>query len=612
MCGISFYYSREKSLTQELSSSLSMIDHRGPDANGKMEFDTDSGFLGFGHVRLSIIDLSESGAQPMQSSKGNLISYNGEVYNFLEQKESLEDLGEAFKGSSDTEVVLKLYENFGVESFSKLKGMFAFALYDKSKGKVYLVRDVLGIKPLYIYQDENHIIASSEIKGLKPFDCVNFDICREGLYEFFSNGFLYEPRTGYRSIQKLMPGHFLELDIHTGESIVKRYSSVEQYRTDLGFEECLDEAVKQQLVADVPLGVFFSGGTDSSILASMCKKQDLFFARYASSAESDVDKEYSEKIAQYLEKQLVIADLDDDGSSTDDIMQSVDFVAKHTEELVSDYTFWATYQLSKVAREKNYKVMLSGMGGDEAFAGYPRYLILKYDFIVRMMSPLLSLAGKFRLFPSRLEKKFDRLISYSKEKYWPTAYSRLLGYFGRSELEEMFSDSARLEERFVSNIGDSLSNEDVTKQDKVKLGQKLDQTGFLAHNLTVSDKASMLASIELRVPLLSESVVALGLDFSSAELIGGNQPKKPLTDLLKKLLPTSLVERPKTGFNPPLDGLIMKLGRDFLEAQFARLDPYINTTVVTKILDEHYSGKVNNTYKLWQLLYFSRWLKFNT
>lgn len=608
MCGLSFYCSLHTNPLSELKKSIHEISHRGPDDTGMLSMKIANYHLGIGHNRLSILDLSETGKQPMDLGHGVILSYNGEVYNHKHLRVLLEGKGYSFRGHSDTEIISLLYTEFGNAAFSMLKGMFAFVIIDQKKQKVMMVRDRIGIKPLYIYLEDTQVFASSEIRGLKAFSAVPRDIDGHDVFEFFNQGFLYEPSTGYVSIKKLKPGHYLEIDLSNGVKQEVGFQTADDYHSTAGLKDVIKFAVEQQLVADVPLGTFFSGGVDSSIIASFTEKNDLFFAKYTKDDPAEGDFTFSKKISSFLEKPLTVSDISLADKNADEIMQTVDFVARNTEELISDYTFWATYQLSRSAREKGYKVMLSGMGADEIFAGYPRYSVLKRHHWMKAMRPVLRGLLRFKFVPKKWDKKFDRLISYTAEKHWPTAYSRLLGYFSREELNVLFGDSDPLNAHYQSKLDTIAQSFTGNVKDKVKLAQYFDLTGFLSHNLMVADKASMLASLELRVPLLDESVVSHGLTLPSKTLLKRGQLKHPLKSLLKRLIPQALVQRPKTGFNPPLEGLINTLGMDRLKREMIPAGTYINLKAVDALLTQHFSGEANNVYKLWQLLYFSRWI----
>ncbi|MFD0950027.1 asparagine synthase (glutamine-hydrolyzing) [Paraperlucidibaca wandonensis] len=609
MCGLSFFYSKSKSFSKEIQESLELTIHRGPDSTGVYETEYCDSFIGLGHNRLSIIELSDAGSQPMHNDNGYSIIFNGEIYNHNELRSKLKANNISFRGGSDTEVALQLYIEYGLESFSMLEGMFCIIILDKVNNKIHLARDAIGIKPVYISSNDFGIFASSEIKGLKPYLNNELSFDKNDIYEFFNTGFLYEPATGYKNIKKLMPGHVLTIDIASGNKVTKLYKKLSAYNNSNSFANKLNHSISNQLMADVPLGVFFSGGADSSILASMSNDADLFFAEYSADSSADIDKKYSKLIAEYLNKKLISYKFSDDDTGVDDLIRQVKFVAENTEELISDYTFWATYQLSMAAKESGYKVMLSGMGGDEAFAGYPRYHILNKHSFFKLLNPLLKFFLKFNVFPKKLDKKFERLVSYTDEDNWGVAYSRLLGYFSRTELKSLFKEKEGfLFANYSAKLVQIIKQFEGDFNDKVKLGQHMDRSGFLAHNLMVSDKASMLASIELRVPLLDEALVAHGYASNSANLIDLKATKKPLKNFLKSILPKSLIERSKTGFNPPIDTLIDKIGQNRLKQEVLGVERFIDEKFVLKLIDEHFSQKSNNAYKIWQILYFKYWV----
>ena len=610
MCGLSFFCVKQSAsdTNLQLEASLAVTKHRGPDASGTY-FTTVADFqVGLGHNRLSILDLTAAGSQPMHAGNGISIIFNGEVFNHHELRDDLVKKGYTFNGTSDTEVILKLYVEYKEQAFKQLQGMFSLVILDENARKFFLVRDVVGIKPVYYYSSANGFYACSEIRGLKSYPEVVAEIDNDDVFEFFNNGFIYEPNTGYKAIKKVQPGTYIEFDLTTGARTTVRYQDIINFNTQRSIADTIESAVTRQLEADVPVGVFFSGGADSSILANYTGAADLFFAKYEETEDSAVDMKFSADIAKHLGKELKVTEILD---ANDNPFESIDFVAKNTEELVSDYTFWATYRLSDEARKSGYTVMLSGMGGDEAFAGYPRYKVLKHHNLIRAVYPLLKSLLKLNLFPKKLDKKFERLVSYAQESYWPLAYSRMLGYFSKQELSNFFSNYSTLENTYKQRLDNVLTQYKGDVDDKVKCAQHFDMTGFLSHNLGVSDKASMLASIELRVPLLDERVVANGFATSSADLLKDGAPKAPLKTLLKSLLPSTLVNRPKTGFNPPLDGIILRLGAERLASEFQRIYQFLNREEVERLIKSHFSGAANNTYKLWQLLYFERWLKFN-
>lgn len=610
MCGVSFYLSRSSNYDCELSRSLDLMAHRGPDARGQFVDCYSLVNIGMGHTRLSIMDTSDDGSQPM--FKDDLvITFNGEIYNHEELREILiSEFDVSFNSGSDTEVILNLFQRFREKSFSMLRGMYAIVIYDKSIGKIYVARDTIGIKPLYFYKNSDSIFFASEIKALRSYPEVKFDISKDDVYEFFNNGFLYEPNTGYSYIKKAVPGILYIINLDDLSVTEKDYKDDLVYDVDASLDSLVSEALRRQDIADVPLGIFFSGGLDSSIIASVSTRKKLLFAKYESDYYADIDLRFSKKIARHLKKDIDVCYLGAESITPESILDKIDFVAKNTEELISDFTFYSTYQLSKAASDSGFKVMLSGMGGDEVFGGYPRYNVVKYDSLIRAISPLLKFAHRFNLYPKRYDKRFERLVSYSSEKFWPLAYSRLLGYFSDKDLKSMFKDDRELRRRYTSRLSTVVPLECKTIKSKVKLAQLYDFQGFLSHNLMVSDKASMLASIELRVPLLDEALVHKGERLCASDMIKNKKLKYPLYGLAEKLLPKKLLDRPKTGFNPPLDNMIYELGENNIKIIVSNLSDFINLDHVNYLIDQHFSGRTNNTYKIWQLLYFSRWLNF--
>ena len=607
MCGVSFYFSTKQPYANALEKSLSDTGHRGPDFSDLIEYDCQNFYLGMGHNRLKIIDLSSNANQPMVHESGVTLIFNGEIYNYLLLRGELIEKGHAFNSSSDTEVILNLYIEYGKECFSFLKGMFSIIIYDPKIDQVFMARDAVGIKPLYISILEGEIFASSEIRGIRPF-ISNISVDHDDVYEFFNNGFLYEPSTGFKEIKKLPSGRCLTVNLNTAEINISEIKNLANYGNQLPIFNKLKNAIKDQTVSDVPLGIFFSGGYDSSVLASLSDDPDLFYAEYSDNREENLDKKYSKLISEHLQKDLKVCHLQE---STDkkQLISQIKFVAKNTEELICDYTFWPTYNLSNSARDNGFTVMLSGMGGDEVFAGYPRYKILKFHKTIIRLKFIFIIMKKFKIYPKSLDKKISRLVSYCYEKKWALSYSRLLGYFGRQELIKLFENNEeKLYKNYLLKLDSIMDRFKGEFKDKVKVAQHLDRFGFLSHNLMIADKASMLASIEVRVPFLDEAVVADGFMTPSKKLVGALNTKKPLKDILKNLLPNKFLKRKKTGFNPPIEELIRNIGKDSLYEEFQSIEQYINKNYALEILDKHFLGKENNAYKIWQILYFKYWL----
>ncbi|MGG7094079.1 asparagine synthase (glutamine-hydrolyzing) [Shewanella indica] len=610
MCGISGFFSFSDH-SEDLHKSLTMTSHRGPDSSGTYKLSKNGVHVGLGHNRLSILDLSDNASQPMKHPDGVVLVFNGEIYNYSELKKKYLSHVD-FCSASDTEVLLNLYMEFGCKAFAMLEGMFSFSILDERTNCLYLVRDSLGIKPVYYVHNDEGFAFCSEIKGLAQYSFVDKVISSQQVYEFLNSGFVYEPNTGFEYIVKVPPSSFLLIDIDSGEIEVEEYTPIIHKNNELNLENELRQAVKRQLVSDVPLGVFFSGGIDSSILAMHAEDSELIFAEYSADASSDLDKQYSEEISSHLCKKLTKVSIKDDEKDLDSLLEQIRFVVRGTEEPISDYTFWSTYKLSRAAKESGYTVMLSGMGGDELYAGYPRYFILKYKGVIKLFFPFINAFYKMGFFPGSFDKKMTRLRTFANDNNFASSYTRLVGYFSEKDINQLYkSDIEQERKEFLKKLDYILDKSN--SADPIKKAQHLDKFGFLSHNLSVSDKASMLASIELRVPLLSESLVSIAQKLPSKKMVNGFSGKLPLLECLYKKLPKRLFARPKTGFNPPLDTLINNLGKDELKRQLLSdtMLSAFNSDYMNGLIDEHFLGLSNNSYKLWQLVYLKFWLEEN-
>jgi asparagine synthase (glutamine-hydrolysing) len=616
MCGISGYYCREEKL-QELEESLYLISHRGPDSFGKMTCNFRGKlFIGLGHVRLSILDISAAGNQPMVShDKKVIMVFNGEIYNHKELRARMFD--QVFTSHSDSEILLEHYCRFGVSGFSDLRGMFCATFYEVDSGKIVMVRDQIGVKPLYYTKTKTGFYFSSEIRGLRPFVNDKFQISRESLFEFMSCGFVYEPATGFENVFKIPAGSYVVIQ---GDSFsLEKYFDIDQETRGKFFsQQLIEDAVKRQLVADAKIGVFFSGGIDSTIIAAFAKKP-VIFAKYNHSeiapSGSTNDEPFADGIVAHLGLIMSKVSVGQDDSDVDSILESMRVVAKGTEELISDYTYFASFELAKAARSAGFKVMLSGMGGDEVFGGYPRYRLLRQGLWLDVLGYAVQwgwLRGCLRRLPA-IAKKVDRFAGYYSESEFGNRYARLLGYFTTDELRGLLGENEYdiYSDKFVKKTDVMLTG---FQDDNVVIrAMILDYYGFLSHNLTVADKSSMSVGLELRVPLLDQDLYC---GYISA-LRNGDESilpaKKPLKLLLRGLLPNSLLDRKKSGFNPPLDSNINSIGesRILLIFRSSGIGAVLNIHVIEAVVRNHFSGTHNNTYKIWQLLYLSFWLAEN-
>jgi len=615
MCGIVGYVSRKQ---LSLDDNLSKIHHRGPDANGKYYSQSDNKYIGLGHVRLSIIDLDSHSNQPFEYLNRYVIVYNGEIYNYIEIKKDLVKNNYKFSTSSDTEVLIAAYDYYKENIFDYLDGMFAFCIYDKVENKLICARDHVGIKPLYYYfnQDKNEFYFSSELKGLFEFNEVPKKISQNAICEFLINGWLYEPDTGFENIFKIMPGGYLEYNLNTSEIKNKIYFDVAKEKNNLHklekqkIESLIETSIEMQCRSDVPLGVFFSGGVDSTLIASKIDNPACLTAKYNENDIKDSgmgnDYAYSVEIANNLGLDITPIQLEQEEYS----VETIKHIVQHTEEPIADFTYLITERISFKAREKGYKVMLSGMGADEIFGGYPRYKYVKYKkyyFLISFFSrPFNKIIKKFKF----LEKKVDRFYSFINEKDFGFAYSSLIVGFSRKEVKNFIKDKNSLK-IYHDKISTYLNR--VQDHSDYKKVFYLDLYGFLSHNFIQTDKASMYSSIEVRVPLINKYLLVKNFYENDNILLDFWTTKKQLKNLLRKILPDKIIYRNKTGFTPPMDRLIKNLGKEKIIniIKNGNLKKYINTRNVYDLIEEHFSGKNNNTYGLWLILYLNYWIEEN-
>lgn len=605
MCGILGVISNK---TLAFEKGLEEMAHRGPDFSATHTFKN----LTVGHNRLSIIDLDVESNQPFHIGDHTIV-FNGEIYNYLKIKDKLLAEGHTFRTKGDTEVLLTWLIAKGIEGISEVDGMFAFAWLNKKSSELIVCRDSLGIKPLYIYQKENDLVFSSEIKSIFSLYPEAKRIDNNLIAEYLINGFIYEPETGFENIRKLEPGSYEKYDLNAQileKNVYWSLISIDKKVVNANdVEEAIKSAITDHLVADVPVGLFFSGGIDSSILLTQTKSKILPVTVKSSKEEYEKagmtnDYHYALKIGELLDVHIESIELLNEKSNSNDFLNMIEEVAIGNEELIADFTFQSSKLLSQKVREKDFIVMLSGMGADEIFAGYPRYRLVKYESLFKIAKPLIRLLKKSKSF----SKKVDRFENYYNEKSFGMRYGSLLGFYSREEVKTLLKKEEGIQ-RFEKKIERIL--EPAKNYSNLRKAMYLDFYGFLSHNFLVSDKSSMQASIELRVPLATKKLYELSWRLKDSDLVNFFKLKKPLRSFLLKYIPKEIVDRKKAGFNPPLDVQIKSLGKDKILQTLEEngLFSVLDRNMVEDILQEHFNNEKNNTYKIYQLLHLSFWLK---
>lgn len=592
------------------------IFHRGPDDEGIWVQDK----VALGMRRLSIIDLA-GGHQPIHNEDKTIwIVFNGEIYNFRELRIELEKRGHCFSTNTDTEVIVHAYEDYGPDCVSKLRGMFAFAIYDERCKRLLLARDRLGIKPLHYAIHEGRVLFGSEIKAILAAAPELTEVRPEAVVDYFSLGYIPDPLTVFQKIRKLPPGHLL-LFSEGGELQLRSYWDVPTFGTNepKSGEECLDEleqrlaeAVRIRLISDVPLGALLSGGTDSSIVVALMAKASSSPVKTFSIGfkHGDFDEtHYARLVAQKFqtEHHELIFELN--------LEQELDYLTRRMEEPFGDSSMLPTYCVSRLARQ-HVTVALSGDGGDELFAGYDRYKIHKTFGLSERIPRWMGEAFRKHIYPRLPHGSYGRQFLYnfslpSSERYLDTVSFHLK--FGRN--------SHLLSADFLRTIDPGwdpleLSREHLggaVAEDALSRLLYLDMKTYLPGDiLTKVDRMSMLTSLEVRVPILDHVFLEWVTSLSPKWKWRGNTQKYILKKLAERVgVPSEVIYRRKQGFALPLVHWI----REDLKEEFLRilLEPrtiqrgYFDPKVVRLLLDEHFRGRRSHAGRLWRLLIFELW-----
>jgi asparagine synthase (glutamine-hydrolysing) len=567
--------------------------------------------------RLSIIDLA-GGAQPISGEDGSVtIVFNGEIYNFHDVRKDLESRGHIFKTNSDTEAIVHAYEEYGNDCVHRLRGMFAFAIWDDKSRELYIARDRVGKKPLYYtLTSDSTLVFGSELKSLLVHPGVKRDIDVEAVDAYLTLGYIPDPLSIFRDVHKLPPGHYLKFS--AGRVIIQQYWDFDfqptnqrpagEYLDEL--KALLDESVRLRLISDVPLGAFLSGGIDSStIVALMARNMNQPVKTFSIGFNEDSYNEL--KYAR-----LTAAKLGTDHHEffvTPEICDVVDQLVWHFDEPFADPSAIPTYMVSKLARE-HVKVVLSGDGGDELFAGYTHYVVQ-------------SNRQAFSSLPKALRKGIIHPLSYRLPH---GAWGR--NYLHNISLEPIdryldslsyFTELSR-ESLYTTDFQNSLpGTKEVARRfadysARVKTRQPLDQLLYIDSKtylpgdiLTKVDRMSMATSLEVRVPLLDHKLIEFVTTIPSSLKLAGSETKHLLRQAAQDLIPSEILRRPKQGFGVPLEEWINHQLRDQIRETLreprTRQRGYVRTDYVEVLLNEHEKGRRDHSQPLWSLLMLELW-----
>ena len=644
MCGIAGYWdtrSRLEDPVEVLNRMGAALAHRGPDDSGIFH-DVKAG-IGLAFRRLSILDLSAEGHQPMHSASGRFVMvFNGEVYNFEEIRAELEP--HPWRGHSDTEVILEAFERWDVEAAVKrFVGMFAIALWDRQERKLHLVRDRLGIKPLYYGRAGNAFVFGSELKAMWQHPEFDGEVDRDALALYMRHNYVPSPHCIYKGLNKLEPGCLLTVDGESADTQTRRYWSAKetalagkQSPLRLSDEEAIEElhrlllqAVRLRMISDVPLGAFLSGGIDSSTVVALMQAQSHRpIKTFTIGFQEDGYDEaiHARRVADHLHTDHTELYL-----NAKDALDVVPILPGMYDEPFSDSSQIPTYLVSKLARQA-VTVALSGDGGDEIFGGYSRYTLIgkiwKYGkaipgplkiaaaHMLQQIPPQhidqgFSMARPFLPKALRLTTpgdKAQKLVPFLRRKSPQDLYYQALSHWDNPEEVVIGGREPNTVRKCIAEFSIGGSNEEAM--------MLTDLVNYLPDDiLTKLDRASMAASLEARVPLLDHRVVAFAWTISPAQRKRDGVSKWILRQILYKYIPRELIERPKMGFGVPigrwLRGPLREWAESLLDEDRLRREGYFDPVPIRQKWEEHIAGRRAWQYHLWDVLMFQGWLEEN-
>ena len=619
MCGIAGMVHAQPGRPVERAPLERMCDvlrHRGPDDRGVWLGDG----VGLAHTRLSIIDLSAAGHQPMSNEDGTIhVVFNGEIYGFAELRRELEARGHRFRSHTDTEVLVHLYEEEGDDLVHRIDGMFAFAIWDAPRQRLLLARDRVGKKPLKYAELDGGLIFASELKALLATGLVSRDVDLDAVHDFLSLSYVPSPGTGFAAIHKLPAGHRLIWE--KGRTRVERYwtldyrekqqRSSEEWRSAVQHE--VRAAVERRLIADVPLGAFLSGGIDSSIVvACMAEASSAPVETFSIGFEHEAYNElpFAREIADRYgtRHHEFVVDAQDAALLPE--------LARHYEEPYADPSALPSYYLSRETR-RHVTVALNGDGGDEGFAGYERYArVASWDERGWVVGAASRIAGGLaRHLPSAswaLERRVDGFAHLGSSDL-ALRYAWLMRMFSSSEQKRFYTSELRCQlERTARDRLAAWMSEPEAGSDTVDRLCFADVRGYLADELMVKmDLASMAHSLETRSPLLDHRVLELTAAMPSSERCPGGVLKGMLKSAFADAFPPGLLDRPKQGFALPLHdwfrGDLLPLARELLLSEDTRIRRYVRPAALEGLVAEHAEGRAQRGVLLWALAMLELW-----
>ncbi len=626
MCGILGSFGNNISFNEK---DLISIEHRGPDGFGFLRKNN----ISIGHTRLSILDLSQNGKQPMFSNDNNYcIVFNGEIYNHISIREELLNFGYSFKSTTDTETILCAYIHWGDHFLKKLNGIFSLAIIDFKKNNLFFARDHLGVKPFYYYLDDKNFCFSSELKTFVQHDYIKKDLDYNALFFYLQN--LYTPNelTPFVSIKKLLPGFCGNYNFKSNKCIFKKYyqiainENLKKYSENElidQLDELLINSVKRQLLSDVPIGFFLSGGLDSSLLVAIAAKFngaqniECFTISSGKNMHSEGfsdDEYYANLVANHLNVKLNI--INDDT----DILNDIDSIVWYLDEPQADPATFHVKNISKIAKQKGYKVLIGGTGGDDIFSGYRRHKALIFEPYLKFIPKFVFIFFGFIFFATKINRPFIRRIKKLLFSFNLSKYERLSSYFSwidELHILNLFTDFSRkqiLLNETPMHYFKSKFLEISSKYSDLNKMLLIEQTTFLPHhNLNYTDKMGMSEGVEIRVPFLDIELFEFANSLPTNLKMKNFEVKYILKKVAERYLPNEVIYREKTGFGSPLRSLIKNnsenLFNNYLSDLKLKDNNIFNYRQVQELIKKSNSGKIDASYSILGIIAIESWVK---
>ncbi|MDY0314373.1 MAG: asparagine synthase (glutamine-hydrolyzing) [Arcobacteraceae bacterium] len=626
MCGITgFCDFSKKSSNDILKNMTDVLHHRGPDDSGYFWDENEYSQIALGHRRLSILDLSAHGHQPMSFEYLDIV-FNGEVYNFKEIKKELLELGYSFYSDSDTEVILKSYHQWGIKAVDKFNGMFAITIYDKKFNKLIFIRDRAGVKPFYYYKKDSLILFSSEIKSFHQHPDFQKEINKNSLSLYLQFGYIPEPHSIFKNTYKLRAGHYIEIDLKSQNFEETKYWDVVDFYNKPKLDISQDEAIEKteellkssfefRMVSDVPVGVFLSGGYDSSVVTAILqnKRSEKLNTFTIGFKEKGFDEApYAKEVAKYLGTNHT-----EYYCTQKDALDIIPKLCEIYDEPFGDSSAIPTILVSQLAK-KDVTVSLSADGGDEIFAGYSKYTTAmqyfnKFNSVPNSIKSLIGF-GIDNINPEYIPilnktynfaTRYEKINAILKAKNSVEAMKYTSEYFTKKERDKLlkvgFDDLAT---NFDIQIADT--------NDEINQMLAIDYKTYMVDDiLTKVDRATMSVSLEGREPLLDYRLIEFVSQLPSNLKYKNGDKKWLLKQITHKYLPKEMMDRPKQGFGVPLTEWFRDELKDYfmvyLDEKRIENEGLFNSKVVMRLRDSYLSGNKENVQKLWFLLMFEMW-----